>query len=167
MSDYAHPHIRFAIWNRMAKAGVKTPSKMEIVMKMLIAPLAAGAFLVSGVLPAFAAQPAAAPAAGDRIQVADTADFAAKKDEYVKKSKDDMQLWQQRVHDFGEKAKADGQKAGDAARVQLDKAWRDTKAASAKLQEAGEDGWVGAKGAYERASAKLRSVWHDVTSSGN
>lgn len=132
-------------------------------MKMLIAPLAAGSLLVFGTLPALAA----APAVHDRIQVADTSDFAAKKDEYVKKSNDDMQIWQKRVHDFGEKAKSDGQKAGDAAKVQLDRAWRDTKAASVKLQEAGEDGWASARSAYERASAKLRSVWHDVTSSGN
>jgi len=88
--------------------------------------------------------------------------FGAKKDEYVRKSKDDMREWQKKVHDFGETAEIKGHEANAAAKSDLRKAWADTEAQSHKLETARADGWDGAKASFEKASQTLKDAWHKV-----
>jgi hypothetical protein len=73
-----------------------------------------------------------------------------------------MQEWQRKLHDFSEKARANGQEASDAAGKDLNKAWSKVEAASRDLQTAGADGWDSAKAAFEKASHELADTWDKV-----
>jgi hypothetical protein len=70
-----------------------------------------------------------------------------------------MQEWQRKLHDFSEKAKANGQKAGKAAENGLTAAWAKTEAEARRLQSASADGWESAKSSYEKASHELADAW--------
>ena len=136
-------------------------------MKILNA-LAMGAILLLliAALPAAGQTPAAQStspqASGTPTRLTAEGDFGAKKDEYVRKSKDEMQTWQERVHDFGETAEAKGDEANAAAKSDLRKAWADTEAQSRKLETASADGWEGAKASFEKASQNLKDTWHKI-----
>jgi hypothetical protein len=84
------------------------------------------------------------------------------RDTYTQKARDDMQQWQQKLHDFSENAKAKGQQAGDAAGNELNAAWTKTLAEAQKLQTTGADGWESAKASYEKASHELADAWDKV-----
>jgi hypothetical protein len=73
-----------------------------------------------------------------------------------------MQEWQQKLRDFGEKAKAQGKTAGDATAGALDDAWTKTQTEGHKLQAASADGWESAKRSYEQASRKLVDAWNKI-----
>jgi hypothetical protein len=62
---------------------------------------------------------------GRPVRVAAGGDTTADRDTYTQKAKDEMQGWQQKLHDFSEKAEAKGKEAGNAAEVDLNKAWMD------------------------------------------
>jgi hypothetical protein len=55
------------------------------------------------------------------------ADNEADRGQYTQKAQDDMQEWQHKVRDFGEKSKSTGQQTGAAAKDNLDKAWTKAK----------------------------------------
>jgi len=105
------------------------------------------------VLPLMATAPTALTAASDT-----TTD----RDSYRKKAHDDVRDWQQKLHDFDAKAKAEGKHADRTAKADLNKAWDKTKIASRKLQTAGAEGWNAAKAEYETASRKLADTWHKI-----
>ena len=134
-------------------------------MKILNA-LAAGAILLLliAALPGAGqspADPSVSPqASGAPTRLTAEGDFGAKKDEYVRKSKDEMRAWQQKVHDFGETAEAKGHEANAAAKSDLRKAWANTEAQSRKLESANAAGWDGAKASFEKASQTLKEAWH-------
>ena len=56
-----------------------------------------------------------------------------------------MDEWQQKLHDFSEKAKAKGQQEGNAAENELKAAWTKVEAEQHKLQSASAEGWESAK----------------------
>lgn len=112
---------------------------------------------------------AASPAAGQAIpphasgaptRLTAEGDFGAKKDEYVRRSKAEMQEWQQKVHDFDGTAEAKGHEANAAAESDLRKAWANAEAESRKLETASADGWDGARASFEKASQNLKDAWH-------
>ena len=96
------------------------------------------------------------------IQLADDSDFGAKKDDYLHRAGDEMREWQQKLHDFGEKAEASGHAAKTKAKADLQLAWNETQEKWNGLQGAGADGWDRAKHAFENATAELKAKWHRV-----
>jgi hypothetical protein len=99
---------------------------------------------------------------GAPIQSAATSDSAASRDTYVQKAREDLQEWQQKLHDFSEKAQAKAQKDGDEAEKGLNAAWAKTEAEGHKLQDATGEGWENAKISYENASRELAHAWDKV-----
>lgn len=128
-------------------------------MRTLNASVAIGALILIGALPA-AADPSTA---GDtQIQLAADSGRTADKDTYTQKAQDEMQAWWQKLHDFSEKAKAQGQKAGDTAEHGLTAAWTKTEEAARRLQTASADGWERAKISFEQASRELADAWDRI-----
>jgi hypothetical protein len=77
-----------------------------------------------------------------RIQLAAGGDSAFHGDTYTQKARGAMHEWQQKLHDFSEKAKAKGQEEGIAAENELNAAWTEADAEQDKLQSASAEGWV-------------------------
>jgi len=131
-------------------------------VKLLTAAIVIGPLALLGALPA-----AADPTLPDRgaraaVQLAVAGDPAGDRDSYSQKARDDMQEWQRKLHDFGDKAAAKGKEAGNAANDDLNQAWSKAKAASDRLQTMGADGWDSAKASFEHASHELADSWHKV-----
>jgi hypothetical protein len=124
-------------------------------MRLRIASLVLGPFLLTATLPAIAA-----PSAGFPILLADSGNSTGDQESYRQASRIKMQEWQKKLQDFGEDAESTGEKAGDAADHDLSEAWAKTKDASRRLQAAGADGWESAKASFESASRELSETWH-------
>lgn len=84
------------------------------------------------------------------------------RDSYVHQAQDQMQEWQRKLHDLGEKAETKGKEAGTAAGNDLNDAWTKAQAASRKLQSVGAEGWESAKTSFEKASHDLAETWHKI-----
>jgi hypothetical protein len=97
-----------------------------------------------------------------RIQLVAGGDSTFHRDTYTRKARDGMHEWQQKLHDFSEKAKAKGQEDGIAAENELNAAWTKADAEQHKLQSASAEGWVGAKISFEKASHDLKEVWDRI-----
>jgi hypothetical protein len=65
-----------------------------------------------------------------------------------------MHEWQQKPHDFSEKAKAKGREEGKAAENELNAAWTKAEAEQHKLEIASAEGWESAKVSFEKASQR-------------
>ena len=124
--------------------------------RVLVASIVIGPFMLIGTLPAVAGQ---SSSSGTQIQMAAGSNSTADRDTYTQKAQGDMQEWQQKLHAFSEKAKAKGEKAGNAAENELNTAWSKTEAEAHKLQTAGADDWESAKASYERATRELADAW--------
>jgi hypothetical protein len=98
-------------------------------------------------------------ASGAPLQLAAEGSFGAKKDEYVQKSKAEMQEWTEKMKEFGQKADDKGQHAAAASKNGLQQAWAKTEAEARKLEAAGADGWENAKNSFENASQNFRDSW--------
>jgi hypothetical protein len=77
-----------------------------------------------------------------------------------------MQDWQRKLHDFGEKAAANGHAAADAAENDLNAAWIAADADARKLQTATAEGWEDAKISFEKASRDLADAWDKIRTPG-
>jgi hypothetical protein len=66
--------------------------------------------------------------------------------------------WRQKLHDFGEKAKAKGQEENNAIGNALNAAWTKADAERHKLQTASAEGSENAKISFERASHDLKRL---------
>ena len=85
-------------------------------MRILNASIVIGPLMLIGALPAAAGQ--SIPALGSvALRVAAGGDTTADRDTYTQKAKDEMQGWQQKLHDFSEKAEAKGKEAGTRPRL--------------------------------------------------
>jgi hypothetical protein len=127
-------------------------------MRLITASIVLGPLLLLGGLPA-AAQ-SNAPAAPVPMTAGNTT--TTDRDTYTRKATDDMQDWQQKLQDFGEKAKAKGQAAGDATADALNTAWSRTQVEGRRLKAASADGWENAKASYEQATHKLADTWNKI-----
>ena len=78
-------------------------------------------------------------------------DFAAKKDEYVRDAKRELDEWNDKLRRQGEHAGKD-----------VDEAWSKTKKAARQLQTASADQWGHAKRGFETALQGLKDRWHKI-----
>jgi hypothetical protein len=118
--------------------------------------------MLIGALPATAGQSPLAPGSGAPVRLAADGDSTADRDTYTQKARDQMQEWQRKLHDFREKAEAEGKEVGTAAENDLNKAWTKAEAASRKLQTVGAEGWESARTSFETASHELAEAWHKI-----
>jgi hypothetical protein len=123
------------------------------------------ALIIVGPLMLFGAAAAADPSIQtDRsAQPAAGTEPAADRDSYTRRARDEMQAWQQKLHDFGVEAEAAGRKDTIAAEHDLSEAWAQAAADMSKLQAASAADWDSAKVSYETASRKLADTWDRTT----
>jgi len=130
-------------------------------MKTIFASIVIGSLMLFGALPAAAVQPISS---NTPIQLAAGGDPTADRDTYSQKARDAMQEWWQKLHDFGEKAKAKGQEEGNAAGNELKAAWNKADTEEHKLETASTEGWESAKTSFEKASHDLKELWDKIGS---
>jgi hypothetical protein len=131
-------------------------------MRILTASIVIGPLVLLGALPAAAGQSTLALGSGTPIRLAAGGDSTANRDTYTQKARAEMQEWQRKLHDFGEKAAAKGKEAGNAAENDLNEAWTKAEAASRQLQTVGAEGWESARTSFEKASHELAEAWHKI-----
>src|SRR5579863_4418636 len=119
--------------------------------------------MLIGTLPA-AAGPSISPAMSIQLTPGSYAGAhaTADRDSYAQKARAELQEWQQKLHDFSEKAEAAGRKDTIAAEHDLNEAWKKTEAEARKLQTASAAEWESAKISYEKASRELADAWHRI-----
>jgi hypothetical protein len=117
------------------------------VKPIIISGLGAGLLLAS----AAAAPHLSAPEQSILVPVATDSDFAAKKDQYLRDAKREMNEWNEKLHRKGEHAERD-----------VDQAWTKTKHAAQQLQTASADQWDRAKRGFENAMQGLKDRWHRI-----
>ena len=123
------------------------------------------ASIVIGLLVPIGAQFASAGQSIDphtSIQLAVGGGSTGDRDTYIQQARDEMQEWQRKLHDFSEKAKAKGQAAGSAAKIDLNKAWVRAEAEARKLPTVSAEGWGSAKTSFDQASRELVSAWDKI-----
>jgi len=125
-------------------------------MRSFSAAIVIGPFMLLGALPSAADQ---SRSFDSQIQVAASSDSTADRDTYIQSARDKTQEWQRTLHDFSEKAKANGQEAGAAVENGLTAAWVKTEAEARRLQSSSKEGWESAKISYEKASRELADAW--------
>ncbi|MEJ0069768.1 MAG: hypothetical protein WDO24_14705 [Pseudomonadota bacterium] len=128
-------------------------------MKLLAATIVIGPLMLVGVPPAVAGQSAFALGSRAPVQSAAADDSAADRDAYARKAQDELREWRRKLHDFGDKAEANGKAAGNTANDDLTQAWTKIEAASDKLQTMGAQRWESAKTSFEMASHELAETW--------
>jgi hypothetical protein len=131
-------------------------------MRILLAPLLIGTLVLAGASPAVAQSKPTSDQAGVSVGMAPTHDAAAERESYTQKARADVQIWQQKLHDFDAKAEVRTTDAHASAAKDLDEAWTETKTASVRLETAGEKDWDNAKASFKTASDKLAVSWHKV-----
>lgn len=114
---------------------------------IVISCLGAGLLLAS----AAAAPHLSAPEQSILVPIATDGDFAAKKDQYMRDAKREMNEWNDKLHRKGEHASKD-----------VDQAWTKTKRAANQLQTASADQWDRAKRGFENAMQGLKDRWHRI-----
>jgi hypothetical protein len=131
-------------------------------MRRFIVSLFIGPFLLIGALPAVAGQ---SVPSDTQVQCAGS-DATGDRDTYIRKAQDDLQEWQQKVHDFGAEAAAKGRKDAIAAQRDLDEAWAKTEAEADKLKTSlktsSAEAWDSARTSYEKASHELAGTWDKI-----
>ena len=134
--------------------------KTSMTRSLMSALLLVGGTAVAGATPAN-------PATGVGVMlVADANDFAAQRDEYIRKAQDEFQEWQNRMSQWTDEAKANGGKISEQTRQNLDKAWTDVKANWRKLQAAAPQTWDQARASFEEASERMKSAWETIQPRG-
>jgi hypothetical protein len=131
-------------------------------MRILIVSVVIGPLMLIGALPGAAGQSTVALDTEAPVRLAAGDDSTADRDTYAQRAQHEMQEWQQKLHDSGEKAETDAKTAGNAAENDLNKAWTKAEAASRKLQAVGAEGWDSAQASYEKASHELAATWHKI-----
>ena len=131
----------------------------EVAMRILFASIVIGPLMLFGALPAAAGQ---SISFNTPIQLAAGGASTTDRDTYIQKARDTMHEWQQKLHDFSEKAKAKGREEGKAAENELNAAWTKAEAEQHKLEIASKEGWESAKISFEKASHDLKEVWDKI-----
>jgi hypothetical protein len=99
---------------------------------------------------------------GASVRLVANHDSTADRETYTQKARDEMQLWQEKLHDFDAKAQAKARDAQTRASKDLDSAWTEAKSASDRLDTAGEKDWSRAKASFQTASHKLDLAWRKI-----
>jgi hypothetical protein len=130
-------------------------------MRIFVAPMLLGALALTGVSPV-AAQSKPVSDQGTSVGVAPTRDPAEERNSYTQKARDEVRIWEQKLHDFDAKVQTSASEAKTSATKDLNDAWTQTKTASARLETAGEKDWDSAKASFQTASHKLAVAWHKL-----
>jgi len=133
-------------------------------MRIIPTSTVAGSVLLIGLictLPA-AAQSNQPPQSATSSKIAAVADWKAERDTYVQKARDEVQAWQQKLHDIREKAKTRNSEASITAQNDFNTAWTETDDAFHKLETVRAEDWESAKTSYNKASLKLASIWEKI-----
>ena len=133
-------------------------------MRIFFALIVIGPLMLLGALPAAAGQ---SISSNSPIQLAAAGDSTADRDTYTQKARVSVDEWQQKLHDFSEKAKVKGQQEGNAAENELKAAWTKVEAEQHKLQSASAEGWESAKVSFEKASHDLKEAWDKIRPAGD
>jgi hypothetical protein len=102
-------------------------------MKRLISAIVIAPLALAAALPA-AGQTLRTPQQSTPIRLAAISD--TERTTYTEKARAEMLVWQQKLHDFGERSKVKATDAQTKATNDLNQAWANTKAASARLETA-------------------------------
>ena len=134
-------------------------------MRILAASIAIGSLMAIGVLPAAAAsQVNFVAGSGGSIRLAAASASTAERDTYTQKARNEMQEWQRKLHDFGGRTQAGASEVHAKATSDLNRAWSETKDASARLETASAEDWARAKTSFRKAADRLAVAWHRVDS---
>ncbi|MGA2818796.1 MAG: hypothetical protein ABSE67_21395 [Xanthobacteraceae bacterium] len=128
-------------------------------MRIILVSIVLGPLMLFSVLPAAAGQ---SISSDTTVQLAAGAASTADRDTYTQKARDAMYEWQQKLHDFSEKAKAKGREEGNAAENELNAALTKAEAEQHKLESASAEDWESAKISFEKASHDLKEVWDKI-----
>jgi hypothetical protein len=134
-----------------------------LVVQIFIAPIVIGLLALAGAVPA-AAQ---SKPEGTSVGAATTHDPAAERNSYTLRAHGEMDLWEQKLHDFNAKVETDATETQTSASKNLDSAWTETKTAWSQLVKvglnvAGANDWDSAKASFQTASDKLAATWQKV-----
>jgi hypothetical protein len=129
-------------------------------MKFLAVLIVGGPLMALAGQPALADHPASPRAHELRLKVADNDEFAARKEAYLQKSRNEMAEWRAKMHAKGERVETDGHEASAETKAHLNRTWTATERGWRKLQTESAEGWDKTKHAYERSTAELRVQWH-------
>jgi hypothetical protein len=133
-------------------------------MRIIATSTVAGSFLLIGLigtLPA-AAQSNQPPQSATPSKIAAVADWKTERDTYVQKARDEVQAWQQKLHEIRDKAKNRNSEASNAAQNDFNTAWTETEDAFHKLETVGAEDWESAKMSFNKASQKLAAIWEKI-----
>ncbi len=130
-------------------------------MRILAAAIIVAPLMLMGAVAALG-QSALAPGPDASVRSTASSNSTVDRDAYTHQARDDVQGWQKKLQNVGEKTETAGKKAGTAAEKDLHQAWIKTQVASSKLQTVGDEGWDGAKRSYEAASHELANTWHKI-----
>ena len=133
-------------------------------MRIFFALIVIGPLMLLGALPAAAGQ---SISSNSPMQLAAAGDSTADRDTYTQKARVSVDEWQQKLHDFSEKAKVKGQQEVNAAENELKAAWTKVEAEQHKLQSASAEGWESAKVSFEKASHDLKQAWDKIRPAGD
>jgi hypothetical protein len=128
-------------------------------MKLFITAIVIGPLALATALPA-AGQTLRTPRPSTLVQLAAISD--PERETYTQKARAEMLVWQQKLHDFGERSKVKATDAQTKATNDLNQAWADTKTASARLETAAAEDWESAKTSFRNASDKLAVAWRNI-----
>lgn len=131
-------------------------------MKLLAVLLVGGPLMAMAGHPALADHPVSPRTHELLLKVTDNDDFAARKDAYLQKSRNEMAEWRTKMHATGERVEAEGHEASAETKAHLNRTWNATERGWRKLQTESAEGWDKTKHAYERSTAELRVQWHKL-----
>jgi hypothetical protein len=128
-------------------------------MKLLITAIVIAPLALAAALPA-AGQTLRTPQQNTPIRLAAISD--TERTTYTEKARAEMLVWQQKLHDFGERSKVKATDAQTKATNDLNQAWANTKTASARLETAAAEDWESAKTSFRNASDQLAVAWRNI-----
>jgi TolA-binding protein len=130
-------------------------------MRILPISTVVGSFLLIGTFPA-ASQSIQPPQSASSFRIAAVADWKTERDIYVQKARDEVQAWQQKLHDLREKVQTRNSEANITAQNDFNTAWKETEDAFRKLETVRAEDWESAKTSYNKASLKLAAIWEKI-----
>ncbi len=128
-------------------------------MKLLVTAIVIGPLALAAALPA-TGQTLRTPQPGVSVRLAAISDLD--RETFTQQARAEMLVWQQKLHAFGERAKATTTDAQTKATDNLNQAWADTKTASARLETAAAEDWESAKTSFRNASDRLAVAWQNI-----
>jgi hypothetical protein len=133
-------------------------------MRILLTSTVVGSFLLIGLIGVLSAagQSIQPPQSAASSRMAAVADSKTERDTYVQKARDEVQAWQQKLHDLREKTKARNSQASSTTRKDLNAAWTEADDAFHKLETVGTQDWESAKMTFNKATLKLAAVWQTI-----